>query len=93
MGAFLACVHSVALKIQFDFCLFHSKDTHFVLELIQNADDNDYPGLTGASFDVSEGSQAPAVLFKVQRHQITVYNNETGFQVCEVHIRMICNNP
>lgn len=59
-----------------------SKDTHFVLELIQNADDNDYPSLLSADqFDVTDGTEPPSVLFRVQRDKISVFNNETGFKV------------
>ncbi|XP_029933405.1 protein NO VEIN isoform X2 [Myripristis murdjan] len=58
----------------------YSKDTHFVLELIQNADDNSYP---------SEANTPPALAFVVERDCITVLNNETGFQ--EKNIRAICD--
>ncbi|KAM3842547.1 uncharacterized protein ACN63O_022346, partial [Diretmus argenteus] len=58
----------------------YSKDTHFVLELIQNADDNCYPLEAGA---------VPALAFVVERDRITVLNNETGFQ--EKNIRAICD--
>ncbi|XP_047232938.1 protein NO VEIN isoform X2 [Girardinichthys multiradiatus] len=58
----------------------YSKDTHFVLELIQNADDNSYP---------SEGGVIPALAFVVERDCITVLNNEMGFQ--ERNIRAICD--
>ncbi|XP_035522155.1 protein NO VEIN isoform X1 [Morone saxatilis] len=58
----------------------YSKDTHFVLELIQNADDNSYP---------SEAGVVPALAFVVERDCITVLNNETGFQ--ERNIRAICD--
>ncbi|KAM4715626.1 uncharacterized protein FYW61_018477 isoform 2-T2 [Anableps anableps] len=58
----------------------YSKDTHFVLELIQNADDNSYP---------SGGGVVPALAFVVERDCITVLNNETGFQ--ERNIRAICD--
>ncbi|XP_034415421.1 protein NO VEIN isoform X2 [Cyclopterus lumpus] len=58
----------------------YSKDTHFVLELIQNADDNSYP---------SEVGVVPALAFVVERDSITVLNNETGFQ--EKNIRAICD--
>ncbi|XP_056285066.1 uncharacterized protein wu:fj29h11 isoform X2 [Pseudoliparis swirei] len=56
----------------------YSKDTHFVLELIQNADDNSYPS-----------EVVPALAFVVERDCITVLNNETGFQ--EKNIRAICD--
>uniref|UniRef100_M3ZT74 Wu:fj29h11 n=1 Tax=Xiphophorus maculatus TaxID=8083 RepID=M3ZT74_XIPMA len=58
----------------------YSKDTHFVLELIQNADDNSYP---------SGGGGVPALAFMVERDCITVLNNETGFQ--ERNVRAICD--
>uniref|UniRef100_A0A3Q2WHL7 Wu:fj29h11 n=1 Tax=Haplochromis burtoni TaxID=8153 RepID=A0A3Q2WHL7_HAPBU len=58
----------------------YSKDTHFVLELIQNADDNSYPAESGV---------VPALAFMVERDCITVLNNETGFQ--EKNIRAICD--
>uniref|UniRef100_A0A8C6V2P3 Wu:fj29h11 n=1 Tax=Neogobius melanostomus TaxID=47308 RepID=A0A8C6V2P3_9GOBI len=58
----------------------YSKDTHFVLELIQNADDNSY---------ASEDSITPALAFVVERDCITVLNNEMGFQ--EKNIRAICD--
>ncbi|KAM3591779.1 uncharacterized protein V6R79_007248 [Siganus canaliculatus] len=58
----------------------YSKDTHFVLELIQNADDNSYS---------AEAGVVPALAFVVERDCITVLNNETGFQ--EKNIRAICD--
>ncbi|CAG5911609.1 unnamed protein product [Menidia menidia] len=58
----------------------YSKDTHFVLELIQNADDNSYP---------SEAGVVPALAFVVERDCISVLNNETGFQ--EKNIKAICD--
>ncbi|XP_061665744.1 uncharacterized protein wu:fj29h11 isoform X2 [Syngnathoides biaculeatus] len=58
----------------------YSKDTHFVLELIQNADDNSYP---------SESGVVPALAFVVERDCITILNNETGFQ--EANIKAICD--
>nr|XP_040032429.1 protein NO VEIN isoform X2 [Gasterosteus aculeatus aculeatus] len=58
----------------------YSKDTHFVLELIQNADDNSYP---------SEVAADPALVFVLKKDSITVLNNEVGFQ--EKNIRAICD--
>ena len=75
MISYLANINYHFLKLIF------SKDTHFVLELIQNADDNDYPGLQADGLTVSRDATAPAVLFCVQRDRIAVYNNETGFKV------------
>ncbi|XP_041077227.1 protein NO VEIN-like isoform X2 [Polyodon spathula] len=58
----------------------YSKDTHFVLELIQNADDNCYP---------SDGSVHPSLVFVVERDCVTILNNECGFE--EKNIRAICD--
>ncbi|KAM4623633.1 uncharacterized protein ACJ7VT_004679 [Polymixia lowei] len=58
----------------------YSKDAHFVLELIQNADDNSYP---------SEADVVPALAFVVEKDCVTVLNNEAGFQ--ETNIRAICD--
>ncbi|XP_050980031.1 uncharacterized protein wu:fj29h11 isoform X2 [Labeo rohita] len=57
----------------------YSKDTHFVLELIQNADDNGYP----------DGGEQPALAFVVEKDCITILNNECGFE--ENNIRAICD--
>uniref|UniRef100_A0A8C2JT10 Wu:fj29h11 n=1 Tax=Cyprinus carpio TaxID=7962 RepID=A0A8C2JT10_CYPCA len=57
----------------------YSKDTHFVLELIQNADDNCYP----------DGREHPALAFVVERDCITILNNECGFE--ENNVRAICD--
>ncbi|XP_072882566.1 uncharacterized protein [Hemitrygon akajei] len=59
----------------------YSKDTHFVLELIQNADDNSYPPFND--------STAPSLLFVVERDCIILLNNECGFE--EKNIRAICD--
>ncbi|XP_038073872.1 uncharacterized protein LOC119741972 [Patiria miniata] len=56
----------------------YSKDTHFVLELIQNADDNEYE--TGVD---------PSLVFLVDRSEVTVLNNEVGFS--ESNIRALCD--
>ena len=63
----------------------YSTDTHFVLELIQNADDNEYRSdlLHPASNNV------PSLKFVVSSTSITVLNNEVGFS--EQNIRAICN--
>ncbi|KAK0132689.1 hypothetical protein N1851_032434 [Merluccius polli] len=58
----------------------YSKDAHFVLELIQNADDNSYP---------AEGEVVPALALVVEKDCITILNNETGFQ--DQNIRAICD--
>ncbi|KAJ8413728.1 hypothetical protein AAFF_G00082350 [Aldrovandia affinis] len=58
----------------------YSKDTHFVLELIQNADDNSYP---------LAGGVQPALAFVLERDCIIILNNESGFE--ERNIRAICD--
>ncbi|XP_005090510.1 uncharacterized protein LOC101857532 isoform X2 [Aplysia californica] len=55
----------------------YSKDTHFVLELIQNADDNAYT------------EPQPAVKFIIDHSGVTVQNNEMGFE--EKNIRALCD--
>ncbi|XP_067859939.1 uncharacterized protein wu:fj29h11 isoform X2 [Heptranchias perlo] len=59
----------------------YSKDTHFVLELIQNADDNKYPPMNDEA--------TPSLLFVVERDCIVLLNNECGFE--EKNIRAICD--
>ena len=60
----------------------YSRDTHFVLELVQNADDNSYP---------EEDSDAgfPSLVFVLKRDKIVVLNNEVGF--VEKNIRALCD--
>ena len=59
----------------------YSKDTHFVLELVQNADDNSYPK--------QDQSSMPTLKFVLSKDCITVLNNEVGFT--EKNIRAICD--
>ena len=54
----------------------YSSDMHFVLELIQNADDNQY-------------DQLPALVFIVDTKSIQIYNNELGFE--EHHVQALCD--
>ena len=54
----------------------YNNDMHFVLELIQNADDNQY-------------NQCPALVFVIDDQSIEIYNNEIGFE--EDHIQALCN--
>ncbi|BFZ19889.1 hypothetical protein BsWGS_22929 [Bradybaena similaris] len=56
----------------------YSKETHFVLELIQNADDNAY-----------ESEIVPSVKFVIDFSGVTVLNNELGFE--EKNIRALCD--
>jgi predicted restriction endonuclease len=55
----------------------NSRKPRFIFELIQNAEDNDY----------AEGVN-PRIRFIVNKEQITVQNNETGFQ--EENVRALC---
>lgn len=60
----------------------YTRDTHFVLELVQNADDNAYPEqCTGVGY--------PSLVFVLERDQIVVLNNEVGF--AEKNIRALCD--
>ncbi|MEH2124137.1 DUF3883 domain-containing protein [Nostoc sp.] len=56
----------------------YSKETHFVLELIQNADDNQY-----------QGGVIPTLNLTIEPQKIIVQNNELGFS--EDNVRAICN--
>ena len=56
----------------------YSKKSHFVLELVQNADDNHYAsGIT------------PHLTFQVTPNRLVVVNNEEGFS--EANIKAICS--
>ncbi|KAL2634648.1 hypothetical protein R1flu_006127 [Riccia fluitans] len=56
----------------------YSQDSHFVLELVQNADDNSYaPGVEAA------------MVFLIQEGRIVVLNNETGFTA--MNMRALCD--
>lgn len=56
----------------------YSKETHFVLELIQNADDNDY-----------ENAVTPLLKFMIDHEKILIQNNEKGFT--EPNVRALCD--
>ncbi|MBS3030005.1 MAG: DUF3883 domain-containing protein [Dolichospermum sp. DET50] len=56
----------------------YSKETHFVLELIQNADDNQY-----------QNEVIPTLSLTIEAEKIIVQNNEIGFS--EDNVRAICN--
>ncbi|XP_022793492.1 uncharacterized protein LOC111332406 isoform X4 [Stylophora pistillata] len=60
----------------------YARDTHFVLELVQNADDNSYP-------EVCCGPGFPSIVFVLERDKIVVLNNEVGF--IEKNIRALCD--
>ncbi|CAF4311132.1 unnamed protein product, partial [Rotaria sp. Silwood2] len=54
----------------------YNSDMHFVLELIQNADDNQY-------------DNKPSLVFVIDSNSINIYNNEIGFQ--ENNIQALCD--
>lgn len=56
----------------------YSKKSHFVLELVQNADDNDYH--TGI---------VPQLTFKLDPKRLVLVNNEVGF--CERNVQALCS--
>lgn len=56
----------------------YSDDTHFVLELVQNADDNRY--LEGVS---------PTLRFEISATDIVTTNNEVGFS--EANVQALCD--
>ena len=56
----------------------YSKKSHFVLELVQNADDNEYgPGVV------------PNLTFKLTPKRLVLINNETGFS--EKNVKALCS--
>nr|KAG5712632.1 hypothetical protein BaRGS_029687 [Batillaria attramentaria] len=68
----------------------YTKDTHFVLELVQNADDNSYPEHLMASLEAGSDSAAcPSVRFVIEQTGVTVLNNECGFR--EKDVRALCD--
>lgn len=60
----------------------YSKDTRFVYELIQNAEDNSYSRIT------SQG-QRPFLKFNLYPDRLVMDTNEDGF--CEKDVQAICN--
>ena len=63
----------------------YTRDSHFVLELIQNADDNEY----FAENLQADSVEKPTVAFIVEAGKVTVLNNEQGFK--ERNIRALCD--
>ena len=61
----------------------YSRDSHFVLELIQNADDNSY------NVDNFSLIETATVAFILEQDRITILNNELGFS--EANIRAVCD--
>jgi hypothetical protein len=56
----------------------YSKKTHFVLELVQNADDNEYPS-----------GVMPRLTIRLTPERIVLVNNETGFTA--EHVGSLCS--
>ncbi|MCI0723785.1 MAG: DUF3883 domain-containing protein [Acidobacteria bacterium] len=56
----------------------YSKQTHFVLELIQNADDNAYPN-----------GVVPGLSFSLSPSRLVLVNNELGFR--QTHVSALCD--
>ena len=56
----------------------YSSDSHFLLELLQNADDNDYAP-----------SAVPTIVFDASPEAVVVRNNESGFLAR--HVRALCS--
>ncbi|MFP3743056.1 DUF3883 domain-containing protein [Achromobacter sp. SIMBA_011] len=56
----------------------NSKESHFLLELVQNADDNEY----------AEGV-APTLAFRLTPEELVAFNNELGF--LEKNVRALCS--
>jgi hypothetical protein len=56
----------------------YSRETHFVLELIQNADDNHYSAL-----------EIPEVSFELSSNRLEITNNEAGFSA--ENVRALCD--
>ena len=67
----------------------YSKDSHFVLELIQNADDNAYPQQLPRHSDSEDVLGIPSLKFIIHKNVIIVLNNEVGFS--EKNVRAICD--
>jgi hypothetical protein len=56
----------------------YSEDVHFVMELVQNADDNQY-----------DDGVCPSLLIELKESEIVVHNNERGFE--EANIFAVCS--
>ncbi|XP_074643214.1 uncharacterized protein LOC141900295 isoform X2 [Tubulanus polymorphus] len=61
----------------------YTRDTHFVLELIQNADDNAYPERTKSKRFI------PSMQFIIDNDSVTILNNECGFK--PEHMKALCD--
>ncbi|BAZ52826.1 hypothetical protein NIES4103_54910 [Nostoc sp. NIES-4103] len=75
IDSFRRSLNSALERLSID---LYSKETHFVLELIQNADDNQY-----------QSGVIPTLNLLIEPQKIIVQNNELGFS--EDNVRAICN--
>jgi hypothetical protein len=55
---------------------------HFVLELIQNADDNKY--ITDDCIELKKSQLEPTLVFLIDQDCITLFNNEEGFTASNI---------
>ena len=85
-GERLACIGDGVFDTEIRSCLryslsteLYSKDTHFLLELIQNADDNTY----------LEGIQ-PTLNVSLESDWLVIECNEVGFS--EANVRALCKS-
>ena len=67
----------------------YSQDVHFILELIQNADDNNYDVQTSQIADDATKKRAPTLIFVLESDKLRVLNNERGFE--SENIRALCD--
>ena len=56
----------------------YAKSPHFILEMVQNADDNKY----------AEGTK-PTLMIRIEDHAVTFSSNELGFE--PANVRAICS--
>lgn len=63
----------------------YTKDTHFILEFVQNADDNSYAD------SVRRTAPGPTLELRldIRRRVITIFCNEEGFS--EANVKAICS--
>lgn len=58
----------------------YTSDVHFVMELLQNADDNSY-----LASDTNTNSQEKIIKFQITENTLFVYNNERGFSADNIY--------
>jgi len=77
VNVYKEALHHALEKLSAD---LYSKDTHFIFELIQNADDNTYPEIEGF---------VPKLVITLTNTGVIVQNNEVGFS--EQNVLSLCN--